>query len=259
MSKIIFFPFVGSPGDKLFELNSERWHAPFVMLRDKLIAQGHTVQAFPCPVEKESAIGIYFDSPEYPAPLTKRSIAILFEPPCVKPRQYERIKGLPFSKVLTHFKEAVDNSKIFYCPYPLVKPSVIYPAGPREKMCVAVYSNKHFDGPGQLYDARRQQILSWGKDLDLYGPGWSNDPEVMETVNYMGPFMGPKIEIMKQYKYAVAYDNCISEGYCSEKLPDAINAGCIPIHRGWIPDYPFEQAYESPWSDYVVAHIKEIL
>jgi len=256
--KFIFFPFPGSPGDKLFELNSERWHAPFIMLRDKLMDRGYSIQSFPAEVDKENDVGIYFDVPEYNAPLTKKSLCIMFEPKCVKPRQYERIKALPFTKILTHARELVNKDNIRYCPFPLVKPIKVYEPGPREKVCVAIYSNKHFEGEGELYTARRQAILSFGKDCDLYGVGWQDDPEIIATVNWLGRLNGSKVDVMKDYKYAIAFDNMWSEGYCSEKLPDAINAGCIPLHRGWLPDYSFESVYEEPWSDYVVAHIMEM-
>jgi len=257
--KFIMFPFPGHYGDKFFQLDHNRWHVPYVLMRDKLLAEGHSVQVFPAEVDKENDVGIYFDSPEYPAPLTKRSICIMHEPPVVKPRQYERINGLPFTRILTHVLQLTNDKNIFYCPNPLVKPLVTYEPGPRSKHCVAIYSNKVFHGPGELYTARRLAILSFGKDVDLYGPGWEKDPEILTTVNYCGKFNGPKVEVMKDYKYAIAFDNMYSDGYCSEKLPDAINAGCIPIHRGWMPDYPFEQAYEEPWVEYVLAHIKAIL
>ena len=47
---------------------------------------------------------------------------------------------------------------------------------------------------------------------------------------------GPKIECMKKYKYCISSENSVGYGYCSEKLPEAWMAGCIPI--GCIPQ-PF--------------------
>jgi hypothetical protein len=41
-----------------------------------------------------------------------------------------------------------------------------------------------------------------------------------------------KINILKDYKFALALENCNFDGYITEKIIDVIRAGAIPIYRG---------------------------
>lgn len=45
-------------------------------------------------------------------------------------------------------------------------------------------------------------------------------------------FEGNKIDLLKNFKYNLCYENSIHEGYVTEKLFDAKFAGCIPIYYG---------------------------
>jgi len=263
--KCIFFPPTGFRGDEWLEppvglsfdaVNA--WNRPWIAIKDRLVDAGIDVQCFPCEVDRENDCAIYFDTPRYAAPLVKKSVLVTLEPPVVNPRQYERMKALPFARILTFVLELVDNKRVFYCPFPLVeyKPTVDVV---RDKKIVAVYSNKLFDAPGELYTARRLQMLSWGKDLDLFGPGWGNDTEMIATVNYCGKWNGNKTDLLRQYSYNICYENCDVAGYATEKFGDCVQAGCIPIRRGWMPNYPMEDAFENKWSEYVFSHLMQTL
>ena len=50
---------------------------------------------------------------------------------------------------------------------------------------------------------------------------------------------GEKIDVLRRYKYCVVTENSTGYGYETEKAPDAVTAGCIPI--GFIAN---------PWSDF---------
>lgn len=45
-------------------------------------------------------------------------------------------------------------------------------------------------------------------------------------------FNDNKNEYLKQFKFNICPENCIEDGYITEKLFDAFNAGCIPIWSG---------------------------
>ncbi|MEI0699805.1 glycosyltransferase family 10 [Brachyspira intermedia] len=45
-------------------------------------------------------------------------------------------------------------------------------------------------------------------------------------------FNDDKYEYLKQFKFNICSENCIEDGYVTEKLFDAFNAGCIPIWNG---------------------------
>jgi len=49
-------------------------------------------------------------------------------------------------------------------------------------------------------------------------------------------YSGDKIELLKNYKYNICFDNTIYEGYTTEKLLEAKVAGCIPIYNGYEPN-----------------------
>ena len=257
--RFVFFPINGYSGDGFFKLNPDRWHLPFVLLKDLLCELGHEVQVYPCEANKETDFGIYFCMPQYPAPLTHKSILIELEPPVVSPRVYERINGLPFTKILTFAKEYCGHNKINYLPFPLIRHNKPIVTGNRVHKICAIYGNKSFNNPGELYTARRQQILSWGKEIHLYGNGWQNDREIIENVIWYGPWLGNKIDLLSKYVYTVNYENMDIEGYASEKWGDAIQAGCVPIRRGWEPDYQIEYAFEDNWIKLVYQHIKQLI
>ena len=256
--KCVFFPEPGYAGDQWFAPTPNRWENAWIALRDRITSAGLDLQVFPCDVDRKNDIGVYFDTPRYNAPLVEKSMVIMLEPPVVHPRQYERMKALGFKRVLTFMKEAVDNSKVFYSPFPLIKYTPTKEIERTKKVC-AIYGNKMFDGPGELYTARRQQILSWGMEIDLYGRGWEKDQEIIETVNWCGPFEGNKVDLLRQYTYTVNYENCNLEGYATEKWGDAIQAGCVPIRRGWEPSYSIEDVFEDKWSEHVFSHLTQIL
>lgn len=125
---------------------------------------------------------------------------------------------------------------------------------------VAINANKWSAIPGELYSLRR---LCYSNDprVDLYGRGWDEKLGstiirlVKETIialrfrvrpaylnlrhafhkpaNYLGSATD-KIETLSRYKVSLVIENCSS--YMSEKLVDAILAGCIPVYVGANPE-----------------------
>jgi hypothetical protein len=41
-----------------------------------------------------------------------------------------------------------------------------------------------------------------------------------------------KVDVMRKYKFCVAMENSIRQDYMTEKMWDALVAGCIPIYLG---------------------------
>jgi len=46
-----------------------------------------------------------------------------------------------------------------------------------------------------------------------------------------------KLEFMKKYKYNICGENCYGNKYFTEKLPQCVDAGCIPIYLGDFNDF----------------------
>jgi hypothetical protein len=57
-----------------------------------------------------------------------------------------------------------------------------------------------------------------------------------------------KIDLINKYKFNICFENCISEGYVTEKLFEAKLAGCIPIY--WGSSYSKKDFNEKMFIDY---------
>lgn len=108
-----------------------------------------------------------------------------------------------------------------------------------------------------LYLERLKTIRWWQKNhpqhFDLYGLGW-NMPESSKSVwgalvrawyranstgdrsRFFPGWKGPvasKTELMSRYRFAFCYENVAGlPGYVTEKIFDAMGAGCLPIYWG---------------------------
>jgi hypothetical protein len=72
--------------------------------------------------------------------------------------------------------------------------------------------------------------------FDLYGFGWDKGGKnLVDTKNirkvYKGT-VGDKTEVLKQYKFAFCFENCVFPGYITEKIFDVMFANCVPIYYG---------------------------
>jgi hypothetical protein len=94
----------------------------------------------------------------------------------------------------------------------------------------------------QLHDERLALIAALGSRglLDVWGHGWDRldaMPRRLQRLLYpmKGRLMGPCIHkgtVLRRYRFAIAFENTALPGYITEKLIDAIIAGCVPIYRG---------------------------
>lgn len=94
---------------------------------------------------------------------------------------------------------------------------------------------------GSLYRERlriaRQCEDTLGEQFDIFGPGW---PKAERRTKYgtgffsaRGAYEGSKLELLQNYRFTIAYENCLNDcGYITEKLFDALLAGCVPVYLG---------------------------
>lgn len=59
-----------------------------------------------------------------------------------------------------------------------------------------------------------------------------NQPDFDNKRRFSSDGPRDKVEHFRKYKFCVAYENAYEEGYATEKLYDALRAGCIPIYKG---------------------------
>jgi hypothetical protein len=116
----------------------------------------------------------------------------------------------------------------------------------RYSKAVAVFSNcssplRRFFFPDKAIELRVRLALH--DRVDLYGreSSWHNyrsniisPPRIPrnykgEIAGYWG--VGPKLDVISQYKAMVCLENAFEPYYFTEKFVDAVQAGCIPIYH----------------------------
>ena len=86
-----------------------------------------------------------------------------------------------------------------------------------KKFCAFVVSNPNGEARNKFF-----QKLSEYKKVDSGG----------SHLNNIGGSVGNKKEFLKNYKFNICFENSKTQGYISEKLSDAFEAGTIPIYYG---------------------------
>jgi len=82
--------------------------------------------------------------------------------------------------------------------------------------------------------ALRQEIALAGHArnlVDIYGRDWPGN--ISTGLSKAGDgWHGPKIDILRSYRFNLCLENTSYDYYCTEKIWDAIHAGCLPIYYG---------------------------
>lgn len=215
-------------------------------------------------------IAVYYNHiSDRPGTRSEAPIRLLFtaEPVVVLPEQWTTACWQRYDGVLTWNRALVKENPFFqYCPVisygkPWPHPYGI-PAEPcdpaawdrREDAMVMIVGGKQSLVPGNLYGFRKNLALAAhrkGLRLDVYG----RPP--LRVPNHCGETTD-KLATLRQYRYAVVTENCHhprwSTGYLTEKLFDALYAGCVPLYLGCsnleqeVPDAPVLPLDRNPGS-----------
>lgn len=92
----------------------------------------------------------------------------------------------------------------------------------RSKFCAMINSHDTFQTREKIYHAVQQVSR-----VDCPGKLYHNDKQYKNGLPY-----GNKIDYLRQYRFNICGESIITEGFCSEKIFDALYAGCIPIYTG---------------------------
>jgi alpha(1,3/1,4) fucosyltransferase len=189
----------------------------------------------------------------------KKLYLILAENEANRPDNYWPRNQGPFEKVFTWNPELVDNRKTFRIWHTVKIPSPFsINAAEKTKFCATISSQKYLCHPQNLYE-ERVAIIRWFErehpgQFDLYGGRWDRlyFTGGLSRLNYLlqpvysrfpkrfkvrrfplhRGTVPDKNAVMRQYKFAVVYENAVFPGYVSEKIFDAFFAGCVPIYLG---------------------------
>jgi len=195
--------------------------------------------------------------------LDDRLYVVVGEPPATYPLDHDKTKHGSFKRIMTFNSDLVDGHKYIRYDYTIPIRSgeqikiLKQPFSSKKLLCM-VSSNKFSSHENELYGERIKTLHFMEKhhsdDFDLYGTGWEK-PMIHARwasavkINGAISIFWPKNAIIKQfktyrgspknksdvfpkYKFTIAYENCITPGYISEKILEAFLYGCVPIYLG---------------------------
>ena len=188
-----------------------------------------------------------------------KSYLIMNESPLIRSSNFDKEKHKYFKKIFTWNDDLVDNKKYFKYNYSFIIPKKIPKFYDKSKLCCLIVGNKDSNHSKELY-SERKKLIRWYEanhleDFDLYGVGWNEFrfkgfklikafnriPLVKKIMfKYFGEYYPSykgivvnKFETMQEYKFAFCYENIKDvPGYITEKMLDAMLAGCVPIYWG---------------------------
>ena len=176
-----------------------------------------------------------------------RRILLQAEPPVVSPWVYKNlakfIKSGLYEKIFLTCRGFGAESEYFnYFKDGAGDIVSQYFSNPKEKFLVLMNANNRPHSlRRELFGERLAAIkyFSGVSGFDLYGPRWDKAPRHPLFWHYgkyaklcwRGTADG-KMPVISQYKFMICYENCVYDGYVSEKIFDCMAAGVIPIYLG---------------------------
>lgn len=240
---------------------------PFVHLGQKLRALGHQAATLDMDDLSKFDAAVFLDHPTLLNPYFRRLqrmrgkklYLFLFENPANRPDNYWTANHRVFEKVFTWNPQLVDGRK--YCRFYLpnrIPPVAGRDPGEQRKFCVTIASQKYSSHPQELY-SERVRAIRWfeqyhPEEFDLFGTLWEHPyftgrlarlnlgllkfyarhPAVLRKQRFPSHrgTVPCKHDVLRQYKFAICYENAVFPGYVTEKIFDALFAGCIPVYLG---------------------------
>lgn len=240
---------------------------PLVQLGKFLRARGHQVATIDTDALEKFDKVVFFDHPTFLNPYLrklrkmkdKKLYLYLAENEANRPDNYWPRNHRDFYRVFTWNPTLVDNKKYFQCYLNIRVPENFrIDRSEHKKFSVTIASQKYNPHPKELYTERVRSIRWFEQnhpdEFDLYGTEWDRRYIVgkLSRANlFLQRFyrmtgdrfksrhfpswrgtVPKKRDVMRQYKFAFTYENAVFPGYVTEKIFDALFAGCVPIYLG---------------------------
>lgn len=187
-----------------------------------------------------------------------KSILLCFEPPVISPLGHRKFFHHFFSLVYTWNDKLVNKKKVRKFHLPVLDSNLNFKEIPfkKKKLLVLLNSNKSVPFPlillspykKVLYLERLKAINFFEnkilEEFDLYGRGWNQPMKFSikeklfghkKYLSYRGDIpreLGSKLSVLSRYKFNICFENCIADGYISEKIIDCFKAHTVPIYLG---------------------------
>ena len=224
----------------------DRWLEPFGDFRRELESAGHRCQTLDmyAPHEVDVLITTRYD---LRINAIQRIIRVrpdcriilwaIEEPVVCGLHEAEILTQLDCDRILTWRDDLADGKKLIWSaiPQPRYLPgrTRAVPFAQR-RLITAIYSNKSFRHPKELYSKRREvlkTLVQSGIPVDLYGGGWDNADTVLRSV-WRGTIKD-KYEVQRGYRFTLCFENSWDyAGDITEKPFDSLAAGSIPVYLG---------------------------
>jgi hypothetical protein len=172
----------------------------------------------------------------------EKTLGVIMEPSWTK--HYENRHALEriCSHILCHKKQFNNPQYIFYpglLPFHLDYKNgnnldyFVNTTFPKIKKCSMVVSysetNSHNDCIYKQRTDFAKQILQTNLDVDIYGNGWERSGLIDQRIK--GQILNKK-DALVDYNFSIAIENCVEQGYFTEKFTDCVLADATPIYYG---------------------------
>lgn len=161
---------------------------------------------------------------------TAQKFCFCFEPPLIAPRHYDKNFARFFTKIFLLCDDCADNSKYFKFFYPQPELKMVSEVVPfkQKKLCTLICGYRPHT-TGDLYGFRIAAVSFFENHaphtFDHYGLSWPQSKCYRGSIKHKKP-------VLKNYKFCLCYENSRHNGYVTEKIFDAMVAGCVPIYLG---------------------------
>jgi len=159
-----------------------------------------------------------------------------------------------FTKIITYWKPLLSvssqlDNRISYFPfihrYDFSNPNdlacITENHNEGKKVCI-ILENRRFKENYSIngVDLRALDYLRWeyarnlGPRISCYGKTWEQHSDIINYCEAKNRFLDQErvIDIMRKFTFALIIENCTADGFVSEKMYDALSAGCIPLYYG---------------------------
>jgi hypothetical protein len=199
-----------------------------------LAAKERGIELFTPDQHDEGDLLILVDRPTQIKAKAPRTIAVLYEPEAILPNNYDKGFLDSCEKVFTWDDRLVDDKKFIKSNFTTNLQDAVMPTleqyHTRKLLCL-MNTYKESSHPLSIYHKRVEAVRFFTghapKDFDLWGRNW----HTRNLSTYRGA-TDNKLKTLANYRFCLAYENCHSYGYISEKLTDCFMVGVVPVYLG---------------------------